>query len=145
MGLQNIAISFDQTSSNTGPKSFQLQYSTDGSNFTNLGSAYTVLANASPNTPWSTTGSENMAYNFSPDLSSVASTIAGQSTLYFRLEDSSTTSANGGTVATAGTDRVDNVIISGTAQAVPEPLTVIPACAGLFLAIGACIRRKVSK
>ncbi len=37
--------------------------------------------------------------------------------------DTSTTSANGGTVGTAGTDRVDNVVISGSA-AVPEPASL---------------------
>ncbi len=31
-----------------------------------------------------------------------------------------------------------------TPAAVPEPMTIIPACAGLVLSIGACIRRKFS-
>ena len=47
-GFSNINLSWDQTSSNTGPRDFTLAYSTDGSNFTNLLS-YVVLANNAPN------------------------------------------------------------------------------------------------
>jgi hypothetical protein len=34
--------------------------------------------------------------------------------------------------------------ITITPDVVPEPMTIIPACAGLVLAIGACVRRKFS-
>ncbi len=121
-GLQNIGIQFDQTSSNTGPGLFQLQYSTDGVNFSNFGSAYTVLANASPNPVWNSTTPSSI-YTFTNDLSSVTA-LNNQANVYFRLEDSSTTSANGGSVGTAGTDRIDNVIITGVTE-VPEPSTIV--------------------
>lgn len=114
-GFSSLKVSFDQTSSGTGPRDFGFQYSTDGTTFTQF-ATYSVLANASPNTPWSTTGTSNAAYNFSYDLSSL-STLLGQSMVYFRLTDLDTTSANGGTVGTGGTDRVDNF----TVTAIPEP------------------------
>jgi hypothetical protein len=117
IGFTGLNVSFDQTSSNTGPKDFELQYSTDGTSFTNI-AAYSVLANGSPNTAWSSTGSQNAAFNLSYDLSST-SAILGQSAVYFRLIDLDTTSANGGTVASGGTDRVDNF----TVAAIPEPST----------------------
>ena len=54
------------------------------------------------------------AANTSRDLSAITA-LDNQANVYFRLIDNSTTSANGGTVAAAGTDRVDNFTISGTA------------------------------
>jgi hypothetical protein len=117
IGLTGLNVSFDQTSSNTGPKDFELQYSTNGTSFTNI-AGYSALANGSPNTAWSSTGSANTAFNFSYDLSSI-SALLGQSTVYFRLIDLDTISANGSTVGTGGTDRVDNF----TVTAIPEPST----------------------
>jgi len=105
----NIEFMWDQTSSNTGPGQFQLEYSTDGTSFTNFGSAYTVLANAAPNPVWNTS-TTSTGYTTTDNLSSI-SALNNASTVYFRLVDHSTTSANGGTVGSAGTDRVDNVII----------------------------------
>jgi hypothetical protein len=105
-GEQDLMLSFDQTSSNTGPKDFQLAYSTDGSNFTDFGSAYSVTA-----VTW---------ISESYDLSSITA-LNNQGSVYFRLSDASTVSANGSTVGIAGTDRVDNVMITGSA-----PLAVVP-------------------
>jgi len=48
-----------------------------------------------------------------------------------------TTSINGGTVATAGTNRVDNIVISA---AVPAPGAI--ALVGLAVVIGARSRRR---
>jgi len=118
LGYSGIKLSFDQTSSNTGPRGYDLDYSTDGVNFYNF-TSYTVLANASPNTPWNAS-TYNSAYTFSDDLSAV-SALNNQSTVFFRLVDNSTVSASGGTVGTLGTDRVDNFVVS--AAPVPEPAT----------------------
>ncbi len=125
-GLSDIELTFDQTSSNTGPGSFQLEYSTTGTSFTNFGSAYTVLANSSPNPAWNATTSSSL-YTTTDDLSSI-SALDNAATVYFRLVDSSTVSANGGTVASGGTDRVDNVII----QSVPEPMSLGVITVGVF-------------
>jgi len=116
LGYSNISLTFDITASNTGPGRGQLEYSTDGTTFNTFGSAFTILANASPNPTWNaTTGSA--IYTMTYDLSSLAA-LNNDATIYLRIEDPSTTSANGGTVAAAGTERVDNVII---ASEVPEP------------------------
>ena len=116
LGHSGVTLSFDQTSSNTGPGGYNLAYSTDGVNFTSFAS-YTVLANASPNITWNTTV-YNSAYTFNFDLSTV-SALNNQSMVFFRLVDNSTGSASGGTVGTTGTDRVDNFVVS--AALVPEP------------------------
>lgn len=119
-GETGIGLYFDQTSSGTGPRDFKVQYSTDGSTFTDAGYSYSVLANASPNPTWNSTTSSSIYTNF-VDLSS-NSALWNQANVYFRLVDTSTTSAGGGTVAAAGTDRVDNVSIQSN---VPEPASLL--------------------
>jgi hypothetical protein len=123
-GSEDLLVTFDQTSSSTGPRDFQFQYSTNGTTFTNFGSAYSVLANGTPNPAWSA-GTPQTAYSFSFDLSSITA-LNNAPAVYFRLSNSSTVSANGGTTASTGTDRVDNFTIS----AVPEP--------GSMLFVGLC-------
>ncbi|MGO9108298.1 MAG: hypothetical protein ACLP9L_03615 [Thermoguttaceae bacterium] len=136
-GLQNIGIQFDQTSSNTGPGLYQLQYSTDGVNFSNFGSQYTVLANASPNPVWNSTTSSSI-YTFADNLSSVTA-LNNQANVYFRLEDATSTVAagSGSQLGTAGTDRIDNVII--TAQPVPEPSGIVAILGLGAMCIPACV------
>ena len=58
VGYSGLKISWDQTSSNTGPRDFKLQYSTNGVNYLDApGGAYSVLANAAPNPVWNSTTS----------------------------------------------------------------------------------------
>lgn len=109
LGYQGIVVSFDQYSSGTGPGNFYLAYSTDGVNFTQFGSIYTVL-----NATWA---------SYTNDLSSV-SAINNQSTVYFRLVCANNVSANSGIVAAGGTDRIDNFTVTGSAPGAP---TVSPA------------------
>jgi len=127
VGYSGIGVSFDQTSSGTGPQDFTLQYSTDGFTFTDFAS-YVVLANASPNPTWNpTTGSSLYSYAF--DLSAVP-VLNNAANVSFRLIDVSTVSAGGGTVGATGTDRVDNF----TVYAVPEP-GGLAAVGGLMLLV----------
>lgn len=114
VGYSGIAIQWDQTSSNTGPRDFKLSWSTNGTTFTDIGSTYAVLANVTPNAWNSTTGFA--IYTNGPTSGPAA--LNNQSTVYFRLTMVTNVSANGTTVAAGGTDRVDNVIITGT---VPAP------------------------
>ena len=111
VGFSAVQFQFDQTSSNTGPGQFQLEYSTDGTSFTNFGSFYTADPNVAPNAWSATVATTASTHNF--DLSGITA-LGNLSLLYLRLVDFSTVSANNGVVAAAGTDRVDNVIITGT-------------------------------
>ena len=70
-GYSGISLSWDQTSSNTGPRDFQLSYSTNGTTFTNFGSSFSVLANATPNPTWSA-GTPQPVFGFTRDLSGVS-------------------------------------------------------------------------
>ena len=127
LGLSGVLVSYDQTSSNTGPGKGRLQYSTDGINFTPVGAAdYTIVANASPNPAWNATTASSL-YSYTYDLSAITA-LNNASAVYFRVVDTSTTSANGGTVAVAGTDRIDNFIVQ-----VPEPSALVLAGFGLLM------------
>jgi hypothetical protein len=136
-GLQ---LSFDQTSSSTGPGMFGLFYSINGGTYTQLGANYTVLGNGTaPNASWNATTASS-AYTFTPDLSSLGTSLLGDTSVSFRLIDESTTSAGGGTVSTGGTDRVDNFVVS--AVPVPEPTTISMALIGGLASLVALRRRK---
>lgn len=119
-GYEAVAVKWDQTSSNTGPKDFKLQYSTDGAAFTDL-TSYSVLANASPNTPWSATGSVNSAYTLTEDLAAISG-LNNQASVTFRLVLADTTPAGASaTFGSGGTDRIDNFTVTGAV--IPEPST----------------------
>ena len=120
VGDTSIKLSYDQTSSSTGPGSFGLFYSVNGGAYTQIGANYTVLPNASPNA-WNATTASSL-FTFTPDFSSLGTALENNTTVSFRIYDMSTVSANGGTVASGGTDRIDNFIV--TATSVPEPTTV---------------------
>jgi hypothetical protein len=135
IGFTGLGVSFDQASSSTGPRDFDFAYSTDGSVFTTFAS-YSVLQNGlAPNASWNGT-TPSTAYSFAFDLSGI-SAIDEQASVYFRLINSSTTSAGGGTVASTGTDRVDNFTVYSP---VPEPSTA--ALLGLGLLAFGFIRRR---
>jgi hypothetical protein len=108
-GFNTVYVSLDQIGSNTGPRDFQFSYSTDGINFTNFGSVYS-LTNTNA---WSTTIYKS-EHTRSFDLSSVPG-IAGQPMVYFRLVCASNNPIVGlPPLGTGGTSRVDNFSVSGT-------------------------------
>ncbi len=138
-----ITLTWDQTSSSTGPKDFQLEYSTNGTNFTSF-TNYSVLANASPNTPWSSSGTQNAAYTLTEDMSSI-SALSNQANIELRLVQLDATAANGGAIGTSGTDRLDNVTVSGTALTpVPLPAAVWLLGSGLLGSLGIRRRRRIA-
>ncbi|HVX85969.1 MAG TPA: hypothetical protein VH253_14395 [Phycisphaerae bacterium] len=119
LGYNNIDLSFDQLSSATGPLNFEVLYSTDNITYLATGDTYTVNNSSVSADNWTSTPKSVDHYDF--DLTSI-SALNNAATIYFRLQDTSTTSASGFTVGTAGTDRVDNVIIAADAlPAAPVP------------------------
>jgi hypothetical protein len=73
---------------------------------------------------------------FSFDLTAIAA-LNNNTDVVFRLIDTSITSANGGTVATAGTSRVDDFAVSDTpiGPPVPEPSAAVALLSGAALLI----------
>ncbi|MDX1914063.1 MAG: PEP-CTERM sorting domain-containing protein [Methylophilus sp.] len=136
LGFSGVTLSWDQISSATGPRDFSLSYSLNGTSFTNYAN-YSVIANSTPNAWSSSTPVSTSSYAY--DLSSITA-LNNQSNVFFRLVDVSTVSANGGTVATAGTDRVDNFTVSAVAS-VPEADTYAMLLAGMGL-MGFVLRRR---
>ena len=113
-GASGISLSWNQYGSGTSPKDFELQYSTDGTNFTNFG----AIAIAATSTWQSST----------EDLSSIVG-LNDQQSVFFRLLDLDSTSISGGTVGVAGTDRIDNFTVAAASQVSAVPL---PAAVWLF-------------
>jgi hypothetical protein len=117
LGYKDIVVTFEQTSSSTGPSAFELAYSTDGKTYFDIaGDTYTVGT-----TDWSSSSGTQKATILDFDLSSIAA-VNNDSAVYFQLIDASTAAAGGGSVKTTGTSRVDDFEITGIA-AVPEPAT----------------------
>lgn len=115
----NILIRFDQFGSATGPANFKVQYSTDGTTFSDFASNTHTIPSSST---WIASNYLSQ-YNFSYDLSAITA-LNGASTVYIRLVDNSTTSIGGATVGAAGTGRVDNFTITGTACTSPTAFNV---------------------
>jgi hypothetical protein len=126
VGQTQIGLLFDQTSSSTGPRDFKVQYSTNGTTFTDTGFTTQAPINGAPNVAWNATTASSVFTRF-VDLSTI-SAVENIPALYLRIADTSTTSAGGGTVATAGTDRVDNVQVL---TQVPEPCSLLLVLCGM--------------
>lgn len=114
----SLLLTIEQTSSGTGPKDFKLQYSLNGTSYTDILTyqvpyfvpTTTAYAWASSSTNYQTQSA------FSFDLSSLTQ-IHNQSLVYFRLVNTSTTALLGGAVQSAGTSRVDNISLMGNYDA----------------------------
>ena len=97
--------------SNTGPRDFALQYSTDGISFSNF-ATYTV--NLSTWNASVTPAADAYSYN----LSSVTA-LDNDASVFFRLTVNSGTAIGGAAIAGTGSGQVDNFQV----QAIPEPST----------------------
>jgi uncharacterized protein len=104
--FENINLSFAERRSGTGPLTFEIHYSTDGTTFTQVPDSVTVLPN---NTNW-------RSHSF--DLSGLNSEIAGQSFVQFRIYGYDATGST-------GTWRIDDVTFTGEPTAPPPPPPVV--------------------
>jgi len=112
----NISLSWDQTRSSTGPSNFRVDMSTDGTTFSTILASYSVIqAGASGTSSWSSSGPVQSA--FTTTIASVAG-ADGRSTLRFRF-------VNLSTVGTGGTNRIDNITVSGTLIPAPGALALL--------------------
>ncbi len=98
----DISLSFAERRSGTGPLTYEIHYSIDGTTFTQIASSVTTLPN---NTNW-------RSHSF--DLSDLNSEIAGQSSVQFRIYGY-------GATGTGGTWRIDDVNFTGETGAPPPP------------------------
>ena len=123
----NISLSWDQARSSTGPAAFELEFSTDGTTWTFV-TAYTVLQSGGGGAPgtWSST-TYNPLYTNTQALTGAENA----SSLWIRFR--STVGA-----AATGSNRIDNVVISGDLIPAPGAIALLGA-AGL---IGGTRRRR---
>ena len=129
VGYDTLTLTFDATSSNTGPRDFKIQGSTDGINFSDTGFSYSIVANAAPNS-WNATTTLPIHTYTTP----LPFSLDNQGSIQLRMVVLTTVSANGGVLALGGTHRIDNVIIMGD-LAIPEPASI----ALLFSCVGALL------
>jgi hypothetical protein len=114
----NVSLSWDQTRSSTGPSLFRVDYSTDGTTFNTLLASYSVIqagASGSNTSSWSVGSGVQSA--FTTTLSNIAGADS-RGTLLFRF-------VNLSTVATGGTNRIDNITVTGTLVPAPGAAALI--------------------
>ncbi len=123
-GYQDVSISWDQTRSSTGPASFELVASTDGgASWSTLIASYSVVQAGLTGTG---TTSWNALTN-QPGFFTTTSAAVGASdstSVLFRIRSLVTTTA-------AGTNRIDNVIVSGSMVPAPGAVALL-GLAGLI-------------
>ena len=101
-GYTGINVSSKQKGSGTGPRDFQLQYSTDGSSFNNVtGGAITDTNDAFV---------KGVLTNVS-----LPAACNNQTTVYLRWTVTDNVSVAGATIGTGGTSRIDDIYIVGYA------------------------------
>jgi len=122
-----ITVSWDQARSSTGPAAFELIFSIDGVNWTTV-TAYTVLQSGGGGSPGTWT---SVTYN--PIYTNTQALVGAENATELRIRFRSTV-----TTAATGSNRIDNVTISGELIPAPGALALL-GVAGLT---GAARRRR---
>jgi len=112
VGHENISVEWNFRSTNTGPRDWQLQYSTNGTAWNAVGGPIVIV-----NTGGTNPASVNVASHFDRTL---PATAEGHANLQLRWLMTSNTAVNGTSIATAGTNQVGNILITGTPEQ-PDP------------------------
>jgi hypothetical protein len=109
-GFSNILVSFATQGTSTGFNSNQFQYSLDGITFTDFGAPYVPLT----------------AFGSVPLVFSLANILGlnNNPNAAFRII------FNGATSST-GTNRIDNIVVEGANETIPEPATAVLLLSGL--------------
>jgi MYXO-CTERM domain-containing protein len=114
-GYSDISVSWDQTRSGSGPATFSLTMSTDGgANFTTLLATYNVVQAGLAGTgtsSWSPTGSYQTGFT---TTTIVGISAANKGNILLRFNSLSTPAAG-------GTNRIDNISVTGAVVPVPTP------------------------
>jgi hypothetical protein len=128
-GYMSLVLSWDQTRSSTGPSSFKVMMSTDGTNFSDVLASYTVLQSGGGGAPgtWSST-TYNSLYTSTQSLGTSADNASSVTIRFVSLV--------GG--AATGSNRIDNVTVNGTLVPAPGALALL-AAAGM---VGGSRRRR---
>ena len=105
-GYSSVSVAWDQTRSSTGPAGFEAVLSVDGgSTFSSLGS-YTVNQ-----VSWSTSVPVTTS-----SFASLASAADNQASVIIRFQV-----VTAGTSTTTGTNRIDNISVTGAVVPIPSP------------------------
>jgi MYXO-CTERM domain-containing protein len=129
-GYGDISISWDQTRSGTGPSAFGLFMSVDGGTyFTTVNAGYSVVQAGLAGTGTTSWNSTTNQTGFTT-TTIAGSTAAEKASVIFRFVNTST-------VAAGGTNRIDNILVTGNAIPAPGALALL-GVAGL---VGARRRR----
>ena len=112
-GCSGISLTWDQISSSSGPKSWKVQYSTDGTTYTDVPNSITNFTYDVATDTWNnTTG--NSASTRTVNLGTITN-LNNAANIYFRLVVAAgSTGVGGAAIASTGTGRVDNFTISGS-------------------------------
>ncbi len=115
-GYDDISLSWDQARSSTGPASWAMSFSTDGGATFSSAAAYTVLQTGGTGSPgtWSATGVYNPVYT---NVMSIAAGWTPQVIVRFSVVAVGTGSA--------GTGRIDNIVVTGSAVPAPGALALL--------------------
>ena len=118
--FSGVTVSWQQVGSNTGPKNFRLEYSTDGTSFT-IHQSYVVNTST-----WNATLTP-AADQYTFDLSAITA-LNNAAAIYFRLTMVNTVPIGAtSTFGSGGTSRVDNFTVTAAPPAGTPLITVAPS------------------